>query len=235
MYAGELRELFRHGVVDIARPYLWSDLEVDHYMRESQRMFVRLMGGISDRTSNASIVNAVAGENSADMHPSILRVMSAFRTSDGRVVNVVNTTDDDTSVNNMSGTSIDRDYGMPIGVNLRSPQPGEIKHIYLGVEKHKAFFGVLPIADETIQLHVYRQQLSFAVDGDEEIPEIDEEHHFHLMKYMKALAYSKHDAETLNENLSRKFEAEFRDYVTEAKAEWERKKHKTRTVRYGGI
>jgi len=73
------------------------------------------------------------------------------------------------------------------------------------------------------------------VDDTHPLDEIQDEHHLHLLSWMKYHAYNKQDSETFDRTKAQEAEARFRAYCTQVKAEWERYKHKTRVVRYGGV
>jgi hypothetical protein len=56
-----------------------------------------------------------------------------------------------------------------------------------------------------------------------------------LLSGIKALAYAKQDADTFNAAKAASFEAEFKRYAFEAARDKEKREHKPRAVRYGGI
>ena len=93
MTSSELLTLFRSDISDVALPYLWSDLEAYTYMNDAYRMFVRLTGGVPDFTSLTTQVPIVSGNALGVLDPSILRIMSARRLSDGREIKVINSPD----------------------------------------------------------------------------------------------------------------------------------------------
>lgn len=229
MKVSETYALYRQDVQDTSRPHLWSDSEVYRYMDEAYRMFVRLTGGIADFTSDATRVDIVAGEREAELSPLILRIMSAQRESDSHPIKIVNPTDPATF-----GTS---DYGQ-LRSSLMSPQPGTVRAMVIGGQRGKCQWIDIPDADDAALLHIYRlpsYSIRGAEDADFEFDEIGEEHHYSLLLWMKHLGYSKADADTFNPEKARHFEDEFRAYCRAAKAEWERYKHKTRVVAYGGL
>ena len=93
MTSDELYEAFREDIVDVAKPYLWSDAEVWRYMNDAYSMLVRLTQGIPDADSEATELQIVANDANGELHPSILRIMSATRRSDGAEIKVINATD----------------------------------------------------------------------------------------------------------------------------------------------
>jgi hypothetical protein len=226
MDSTELYEHFRSQIDDIARPFLWSDAEVWRYGGDAQRMFVRLTGGVADITSDATRAAITTGERTTALHPSILRIMSAYRVSDGADVRIVNQTD-------LLGTML-TDYGFTVR-ELQKPLPGPVAAMVLGMQDDTGVFPVIPTADDEIQMSIYRTPL-LIVDGDgQALTDVAEEHHIRLVEWMKHLAYRKQDVETYDLKKSQEAEAVFRAYCLDVKAERERKKHKTRVVQYGGI
>ena len=227
MDSTELYQHFRSQVDDVAQPYLWSDDEVWRYAGDAYRMFARLTGGIADFTSDATRITVTTGEPTGDVSRSILRIMTAHRMSDGFELSIINQTDLTTTVGA-------RDYGRMLQ-RANVPLPGPVEYLLIGRQKGLAHFLAIPIADDEIQLSIYRLPLVVPTGEGQTLDEIDEEHHIHLVLWMKHLAYSKHDVETANEEKSAKFKRDFEVYCASAKAEWDRMKHKNRVVSYGGI
>lgn len=226
MNSTELYDLYRSDVVDFARPYLWSDDEVWRYMNEAYFMFVRLTGGIPDVMSDAANVPITAGEKYSPTDPSILRIMSARRASDGVEIKVINSTD--------LPMLRDNDYGRtrPIWMD---ESPGPVRYMLLGAQQHQVQWLQVPLVDDSANLVIHRLPLTKITGDGQDFVDVNEEHHFPLLYWMKALAYRKQDAETFDRAKSSENDALFRQYCFEAKAELERKKHKTRVVAYGGL
>lgn len=222
-----LYEHFRSQTFDTAEPYLWSDAEVFLYADDACKMFARLTGGIQDFTSDITRIAVAVGESSAEYSKKILRITDAFRVSDGANVKVVNFTDRVTSEST-------RDYGTLIR-NVNKPVPGPITHMMIGRQKGLAQWTVIPTVEDEVQTTVYRLPLT-TIDGEGQTLEgIDDEHHIHLVTWMKSLAYQKDDVEVQDLNKAADYETKFRTYCEKVKSEIDRMKHKTRTVQYGGI
>lgn len=221
-----LYDAFRSDVVDVEAPYLWSDEEVWGYAADAQNMFVRLTGGISDFMSEACEVPVSALEEFSELHPSILRIMSATLRSDGSKIEIVNDT--------APGASMSADYGR-LRRMLVSRTVGKVSHGIIGLRRNAIRWVNIPAADDTVDLHVYRGPIEKISGPGQEIKDIDDDHHLHLLWWMKHLAYSKNDAETFNKSQAEKCKAEFQNYCAFVKSEWERYKHKTRIVAYGGL
>ena len=226
MNSTELYDTFRSDVVDTARPYLWTDDDVWRYAADAHRMFIRLTGGISDFMSEACEVPVVAGEAVVELHPSLLRIMSATLRGTKREVEVINPTD----VVKMRTT----DYGQ-IKQLLLDDKAGRIRYLVHGMQRDKARLVQVPEVDDFIDLHIYRTPLDMITGDGQELTDVVEDHHLHLLDWMKHLAYKKQDADTFNPQASLQGKQDFEAYCAFVKAEWERYKHKTRVVSYGGL
>lgn len=213
MNSTDLYDTFRSDVADEVGPYLWSDTEVFRYMNDAYRMFVRKIGGVADFTSAATQVDIVAGESTGVLDPSILRVMSAYRVSDGTPLRIYNGTD----------------FAPPTRL------PGPVRAMVIGEQRHVCRWTSAPVADDIVQLSVYRLPRNFITGDAQEFTDVDEDHHPHLLDWMKHLAYRKQDAETFDRAKSEESGAVFLDYCEFVKAEHERYKYKPRTIVYGGI
>jgi hypothetical protein len=225
--SGELYDTFRSDVVDEELPYLWKDEEVWRYMDAAYRMFVRLNGGIADFSSDATRITLSAGEEFVDLHPSLLRIMSAERVSDNGVVKIINNPELDSLVS-------DPDYS-EIRTLARTNTPGTVKYLLIGTERNKGRVFHIPQVDDELSCVIYRLPLTNIVDGTHDLAEVDEDHHIYLLDWMKHLAYKKQDAETFDKTKSTEAGEAFKAYCEFTKAEWARYKHKTRVVSYGGI
>ena len=225
MNSGELLSLWRSKIVDTAKPYLWSDEEAWLYMNAAYKQFVRLTVGIADFTSDATTIDVIAAEATAEIHPSILRVMDAYK-SDGSELIVANITDKDFMITS--------DYGF-IRRLMMDATPGPVRYMVIGAERGKVKWVQVPLTNDTVSLNVYRLPLVDVADENHPLDEVDELHHIALMDWMSHLAYLKDDAETFDKTKSAEAAATFRTYCSQVKDEWERYKHKNRTVAYGGI
>jgi hypothetical protein len=217
MDSGDLLNLFRLEMADTEKPYLWSDDEVISYEDDAQKMFCRKTDGISDNSTPEVVqIAAVLDTDRVDLHPSILRIRSALRTDTGRPIDILNPED------------------MPSKNMFFDGRGGPVRVLVIGAEAHKA--RVWPKSSETvtIELTVFRLPLRPINDCGQPF-EIDEEHHRHLMLWVKHLAYSKQDSEAYDKTKAIEFEGRFNDYCEQVKIEERRKRHKTRVVQYGGL
>ena len=226
MTSDELFDAFREDVSDLASPHLWSDSEVYRYMNDSYVMFVRLTGGVPDSTSPVTQIPVYTGEANAEISPLILRIRDAQLVSLGRPLKIINHTD-------LPLVSLP-DYGTIRDVYLNNLS-GEVRYMLIGQQRGLVTWIQVPAEDDTVQLSVYRLPLERIVGPEQEFSDIGEEHHEHLLLWMKARAYGKQDAETFDKGRRDEYKAAFTEYCSMAKAEWERAKSKVRSVAYGGI
>lgn len=226
MKAGDLYDLFRSDVSDVAAPYLWSDTEVYAYMNDAYFMFVRNTFGVSDVTSSITEVSVTAGEKYSDLDSRILKIRSAKLVTANRPLKIFNLSDDTPPVN---------DYGIKWYNSGDENTVGQVRYMVIGEEDDLCRWVQIPDADDTVQLSVFRLPLNEISGPSDEFKDIRSQHHFHLLKWMKHLAYAKQDAETFNKEKSEAMKAEFEEYCTKAWREMERQRAKVRVVKYGGM
>lgn len=232
MKVSELYDLFRSDLDDQATPYLWSDDEVYLYMDDAYKMFVRNTGGIADETSALTLVPVVAGQAYAEVDPRILKIRLATLLSDNTNLKIINSED--------AASLMQFDYGQLRPVNPNTP--GRVTHLVVGVERNakagKVRWVQKPVVDDMVQMTVMRLPLKKITEEEQdfEFDEIMEEHHQHLLAWMKHRAYGKQDAESFDRGKRDDYEAEFVRYCKKATEEADRYKSKpVRTVTYGGI
>ena len=217
MNSAELRNAFRQDVDDEVVPYLWSDDEISAYMTDAQRMFARLTRGIRDATSLMCSVDMVPGEAFAEIDKRILRITRIQRDSDAQPLGIVNIEDMDAQ-----------------GIRLDNTQ-GRVDTVLIGLEPHKLRWVRMPQVADTASMVVERLPLNAIVSTRSTPLEIDEQHHRALLMWMEALAYAKQDADTRDADKAELKDAKFRAYCAAALIEKGAARHKTRTVRYGGL
>ena len=186
-------------------------------MDDAQKMFCRKTDGISDATTPAVTQITVAlGDTYKATHKSILKIRQVTRADTGRDVEVLNYEDLNTRDWRFDGTS------------------GPVKAFVVGEENNKA--RVYPVPNESLVLNllVFRLPLKGIVDDGTQL-ELSDEHHPHLLHWMKRRAYLKQDSETFDKNKAVEFESYFNAYCAMTQEEERRKRHKKRTVVYGGI
>lgn len=231
MQVSELYDLFRSDVSDQATPYLWSDSEVYRYMNDAYRMFVRLTGGIPDASSPITQLKVSAGVSYTAISPLILKFRQATLQSTGGPVRIINAED--------VGSLMHYDYGQVVTINPNTP--GTITHMVIGSDRiddqPQVQWVQQPIVNDVVQVKVWRLPKDTVAENNQTFAfaEINEEHHEHLMLWMKHRAYGKQDAETFDKGRSSEFKAGFEAYCSQAKAEQERFNSKVRVTRYGGL
>lgn len=216
MNTTELLDLFRHEVADREDPQLWSDEEGWAYMDDAQKMFCRLTGGLGDASSAITQLSVSSDSDWVSISPLVLKVRDASNAVTGRGIELVNYED-----LRLRGMRFDG-------------RRGPVRYLVLGMEPGRARCYPFPIEPLTVQLVVDRLPLKAITDEDQKF-EIAEQHHQHLLLWMKHRAYAKQDAETYDKTKSAEFQMRFENYCADAKAEKDRAMHKTRTVSYGGI
>ena len=162
----------------------------------------------------------------AEVSPLILKFREARLLSSGLKLTIVNHTDLP-----MTGGS---DYG-----NIRSmylnKMPGPVRYMLVGKQRKLVTWLQVPVEDDTVSLIVDRLPLDRIVGEGQGFVDIGEEHHEHLMLWMKSRAYGKQDADTFDRGRRDEYKKEFIDYCEFAKGEMARYKSKVRSVAYGGI
>ena len=226
MIASELVYLFRSEVGDTYPTYNWSDDEVLIYLSDAYAMFFRLIGGIADFLSEACEVFIILVVELVDLHPSILRIMGVTRRSDTRPVDVINSTD----VAGMRTT----DYGL-VKQLILDDTPGEVRYLVHGMQRGKARLVQVPTYDDYLALHIYRLPLITTLSALDELVDMAGYDQLHLLDWMKHLAFKKNDPVTFDPKVSEMCAQNFRAHCSQVKAEFERYKHKPRSVTYGGL
>lgn len=225
----ELLTLFRKQVADQAKPYLWDDTEILQYLVSAQDDLVREMGGFSDMTTRAlTDLNVVPLAPFAKFSNRILRIRSGRLVTAKRDIPII---DEQALVTNTT-----MDYGFQLNNSLDDDETGQVRVAVIGLEDYKLRWVKVPASTEEdiFRMHIFR--LPYPVIKDEtSCLEVDEQHHIHLIKGMKALAYAKEDAETYDKTLQSENEAAFKKYCEEAAKEKDRQRFTPRKVRYGGI
>lgn len=218
MKTADLLAMFRRDMADVEAPYLWADDEVYEYMDQAQVKFCRRTGGIGDVSTPAvTMLDITPTDVMLPTHPSILAIHDAYDQNDGRPIEIVNYKD-----------LVRR------GERLRT-QPGALRALVIGMEPNKVRPQPLTDQNVTLQLIVDRLPLiKLGTTGTQDF-EVDNQYLPTLLLWMKALAYSKQDAETFDRSRAADFEARFLTETETAKVEKERALHKTRVVQYSDI
>ena len=227
MDSNALFDAFRSDVVDEVAPHLWSSAEVWRYMDDAYTMFVRLTGGVSD----VMTFDITAGEAVTEVSPKIMRYTEATLDSTGRPLTIINPQD--------KSRTFTSDYGQA-RILFNTKAPGDVRAMVIGGFRNRSRSEVtwiqLPEKDDTATVEVFRLPLEpITAVGGQEFEDIGEEHHIHLLMWMKYHAYGKQDAETFDRGKRDGYKKDFEQYCALAKAEADRHRHKNRVVSYGGL
>lgn len=217
MTPGDLLSHFRHQLDDKELPYLWSDDEVYEYMTDAERMFCRLTEGIEEaRLPELCRLDIVNGTEWYSVSPLVLKLRWVTRGDTGRTVPVVNP--EKLLINDISFDG----------------RTGNLRALVAGMSKNTLRAWPVPTEDVVLNMGVFRLPLKPITDEFDSF-EIDEQHHIHLLMWMKHRAYNKHDADTYDAKLAEKYEMAFRSYCFKALAEQERARRTVGTTAYGGL
>jgi hypothetical protein len=218
--AGELAQLFRLEVQDRVAPYLWDDIEVIRFVDEAQRMFCRLTDGLSDsRTPEVCNIAVTPSTEWYPLDPRVLKIRSAVRSSGtnvGRAVELV---------------TVEQAEANGIRFDGRA---GPLSHFITNMSEDSLRAWPVPNETATVTMTVFRLPLQAVEDSDADL-EIDQQHHYSLLNWMKALAYSKNDAETYDRGKAVEHDARFRAYCAQVQREQSRRRRVTQSVSYGGL
>lgn len=218
MNTTDLVDQYRSEMGDTEKPYLWSDQLIYGYAGDAQKQFCRWTNGISDaRTPAVTQLAILPGTQWYETHPSILKVRTVQRADTGRNVALVN-------AERMSQFGVQFDG-----------RTGPLKHLVMGLEAHALRAWPVPNETVTVEMSVFRLPLTAITDDGDQVLEIDEQHHSHLLLWMKHLGYDKQDAETFDRRKSDDFAQRFSTYCAEAKKEQDRARRVVGAVAYGGI
>ncbi len=212
MTTTELLALFRMEVNDLEPKYLWSDELVYRYIDDAQKQFCRDTNGILDaRSFTLSIVPATEWY---DISPNILKLRGATDTSTGRPVPLIA-------------------YEKMLEGNMFfDGSVGTVRALITGLEENKFRTWPVPNQAMTVELRTFRLPTTVEPGDDLEIPE---QHHQHLLHWVKHRAYSVQDAEVFDKNAADRFFALHQAYCAKARIEQNRVRRPVSNVTYGGL
>jgi hypothetical protein len=217
MNSSELVVQFRSDMDDKELPYLWSDDDVFGYANDAQKEFCRKTDGIEDsRTTSVCRIEIVPGTEWYANSPLILHTREASRIDTGRVVPV---------------GSLEKARALGL---VFDGAAGPLRALVDG--QSKGFWRATPLPNETVsvQLSVFRLPLA-VINADSQALEIDDQHHPHLVLWMRHRAYLKQDADAFDPKGSAEYQAAFWAYCAVAKQEQGRARRGPGLVAYGGI
>ena len=218
MNSTELIDLYRKEMRDTETPYLIDDASLYLYLNDAQQWFCRLTEGIEDsRTPEVTRLAVVPGEQWYATSPLILKIREAHRIDTGKPVEIINA-----------------EKATKLGL-VFDGRVGPLQYLVTGLDKN--YLRAWPVPNETVsvELRVFRYPLETITDAGDQPLEIDEQHHMHLLLWMKHHAYDNHDTEMFNKRKADEYEAKFKAYCFKALKEQERARRAVGTVLYGGI
>jgi len=223
--AEELHDLFRAEVDDLdPSDPLWSEVEVYSYMDRAQKRFALKTDCFSD-TDTAAITT---DDEFVAISSRFTKIRSAKLASSGRSLRIYNYSDIETE-------SYDDDYGSNIFQTNWEALAGTPNVIVLDMKANNGRLVGIPVADDTLNLVVFRMPLTDIEDEHSSLELTDTEHQLALMLYMQHLAYSKQDTDTYNARIAADKKSDFDDYAKEARLRYQRLRRKPGTVRYAGL
>lgn len=208
---------------DAVESYFWSDDTLYRYIDEAQKMFCRLEGGIPDMID----VPYAEGDDTIPLDPRVLKIRGAHKVLAGvvKAIPITNLEELPSSLGSL-------DYGVATN-GVVSSAPGSVQNLVSGV-KHGALLLHPPSTENAlIRLFVFRLPES-DITGPGQDLEIQEQHHYSLLYWVKYLALSVHDGEIFQKDQAESYRVKFLEYCALAKRDRERLEHKPRTVVYGG-
>ncbi len=207
----ELLALYRYEVSDEEAPYLWSDAFVLGAIDDAQKQFCRDAYGIADARSFR--LNIVIEKEWYVVDPRILKVRDAIDSTTGCKVRLV-------ALEKMAAEGLRFDTAA-----------GPLRALITGMEKNKLRAHPVPSVASTVLLHTFRLTETPVAT---ECLELDEQHHRHLLMWVKHLAYDVQDSEVYDKKKSMEYAARFKAYCARALDEHSRLAHSAGCVVYGG-
>lgn len=231
----ELAGLFRSDVddTDTADP-LWSDDEVYSYMDRAQKQFCREVDYFADASTVEIVQVPVTAANAfVDLDPRITKIRGARLASTGRRLEPKQYDQIEQSIYARDAYTPD---WLPQVENWETAT-GNPTLIITDLEKDKGRLVPIPVANDTINLHVYRLPLDDILPETAEFEITENEYISGLMFWMKYLAYQKNDADVYNRELASDARDDWDDFITRTRGYFRRKRFgSTRgTVVYGGL
>jgi len=206
-----------------------NDAEIWRMIDTAYKQFVRSTGGIPDFTSEVTELVVADNVTELELSPLVLRIQEAYRQSDNGQVRVINT-EDLTRLAGQDGC----DYGALRRQIMRN-EKGRVDFLLTGAQKNIVRPVKLPTEVDVIRLMVYRLPLIPITDYDQTFDDVDEQHHIHLLDYVKHLMYRRPGSKYYDLGQSESYRKLFEAYCEEAKCEAERARFRPGVIQYGGL
>jgi hypothetical protein len=199
---------------------LWKDAEIFGYLNDAQMALARKTNAIRDFYD----LVLSAGVAYYGMPERLFRPRHAKVTADDRRIHLVN---------GLNGESYGDDYGMPRQVTDELTE-GPIEALVFDERSGRIRAAPKPTVAETVRIYGFFLPRERIKDENSKLELSDERYELALLAFMKKRAYEKHDADTLNKQLSQKFEAEYLREADEIISENKRRTRRSGTVKFGG-
>jgi hypothetical protein len=225
----QLLTFFREDLDDTATPYLWSDSNFYRYIDEAQRQFARDTRYFRDSaTSEICTMPVFANRDYVVIDERILEVTRAQLSSNNRPLQVLNFNELDHHTR--SGDSFEQ-----WEITSWSESTGTPRHLVLDHDNNRGRLVPSPTVDDTLNLWVIRDPLD-PIDGDDDELEIeDRSDQLIVLGYAKYLAYSKQDADVVDPARANDELGKYVAATEGVRRRLNKKRHRTGTVRYGGL
>jgi hypothetical protein len=103
-----------------------------------------------------------------------------------------------------------------------------VEYLIMGADHRKARLHPIPTAGGALTLQVKRLPVTELDSGADTLSDLQPEHHIHLVKWMKSMAYRKQDAETFDLDKATYNENAFLQYASQAVYELSRFNRKSK-------
>lgn len=205
---------------------LWSDADIYHYMDLAQQELVKHVGYLRKEVE----LTVTAGTATVDLPEDVVDVFSVYSVGQNANLHFAN--------RNSTSDHVFDDYGLRVTGRWRG-QTGDPREFLLDMLNGQIFLLPEPVDNDTLK--VLLSTLPARITGD--VADVFSfnrpDHAWSLLPYMKYLAYSKHDADAYDPNLSEKYrrlaEDEFRRVYSEVQKLRQSNAPGSGTTRYGGI
>jgi hypothetical protein len=244
----EVVDLFRLGVEDTdTNDPLWSTLEVYNYLDEAQKEFARKTDYFSDASTASVCTSAVTADDPwVALSPLITKIRAAHLVNTGGKLTPVtfaqmegmpNTSNAYNPSNSFFNGAYNPSNSFSNGAYSWMTSTGVPQYIVTDMEKDKGRLAATPTTDDTVSLQVYRLPLEDIVVGSLSLEITETDYQRKLIPYMKFMAYSKNDVDTMELTLADRSLAEARIIFSDVRAQMYRQRYSahTGTVRYGGL
>lgn len=215
MRVSELVSQFRREFADLEEAPLIQDEDIVRYIDDAQKLFCRLTYGIEATRGRG--VTLREDNPWYPIDPDILHIRRA--TLERRDLALVSA-----------------DRAKQYGVELSGMMTGFPQALVQGLEKNYVFIFPTPtVAVDAKRVHFSVFRLPQTIESANDDLEIDEQHHLHLLHWVKAKAYDNHDADAFDKRKSNEYRRAFEDYCKQSKMEQSRATHEAGCVAYGGL